>query len=577
MSTDTPPASRGYGWPAALITLGVIWLIYLTAANSSTLWDRDEPRYATATLEMLESGNYLYPTFNGELRPHQPAMVYWLMSTSVRVLGPTELAVRLPSTIGVLLAGLMTYALGRQLFNARAAWWALVVFATCPMVLYNGSAATTDATLLVGILASQFIFVRGWLTGLRWWHFPAMGLAIGFAQMVKGPVGLVIPLLTCATALIAAKGRSKHQKKAWLLLLVAVAISVGIFLAWGLPANAATGGEYAKVGGIERMGKRLFTAMEGHGAEGLLYLAYSPFYLGVIIGTSLPWILFLPGAVRCLIGRRLTLVDAPKTGEHDSSFWPLTGGGLRVLLLSMTLPTLIFMTIIVSKLPHYVLPMFPWLALMVGAVLEMSRLGRTAPEDRVWLRRGLFFCGPVLAVVAAATLVGPWLVGGLEPLRLGGAVVGGVAIVVMVIAFPLHWRGRTDASARVVLPGMIALIAALVLVLLPAMERVTKVGQNLGKALAPHVDPKVSVGRYGWYEPSLHFYLGGHRIKKLNKLQYVHAWMQKDGPRILVITEEGLAEFEDAYGKLDMQIIAEGSGIDHVKGRPLHLIALRKP
>ncbi len=77
-----------------VITLAILGN-YLLLGSRTTLWDRDEPRFARAAVEMLESGDYLAITFNGENWSDKPVLTYWLMALAIRVLGPTELACRL--------------------------------------------------------------------------------------------------------------------------------------------------------------------------------------------------------------------------------------------------------------------------------------------------------------------------------------------------------------------------------------------------------------------------------------------------------------------------------------------------
>ncbi len=78
-------------WLAVVGICLVITCMYWFVDSRSTLWDRDEPRLSRATAEMIESGNYLYPTFKGQLRPDKPILIYWLMFLGMRVLGPTRL------------------------------------------------------------------------------------------------------------------------------------------------------------------------------------------------------------------------------------------------------------------------------------------------------------------------------------------------------------------------------------------------------------------------------------------------------------------------------------------------------
>ncbi|HSU81263.1 MAG TPA: glycosyltransferase family 39 protein, partial [Thermoanaerobaculia bacterium] len=87
---DSPLQVAKTGWPRALAAAAAILVAFLALTPWTTLWDRDEPRFAQATVEMLASGNYLYPPFNGHLRTDKPILIYWLMALSVRLLGATE-------------------------------------------------------------------------------------------------------------------------------------------------------------------------------------------------------------------------------------------------------------------------------------------------------------------------------------------------------------------------------------------------------------------------------------------------------------------------------------------------------
>ena len=103
-------------WLKAILICAGFAALYLLIAGSSTLWDRDEPRYARATAEMVESGNYLVPTFNGEVWFDKPILLYWLMSVPVRLLGPSEIACRFAGVIGTAITLLLTFFIGIKLF-----------------------------------------------------------------------------------------------------------------------------------------------------------------------------------------------------------------------------------------------------------------------------------------------------------------------------------------------------------------------------------------------------------------------------------------------------------------------------
>src|SRR5262245_24564936 len=98
--------TRAGGAAPALAAAIACSLLALT--RTTTLWDRDEPRFAQAAVEMLASHDYLVPTFNGEIRAQKPPFAYWLMTVSLRAFGRTELAVRFWSPIALAIAALAT-------------------------------------------------------------------------------------------------------------------------------------------------------------------------------------------------------------------------------------------------------------------------------------------------------------------------------------------------------------------------------------------------------------------------------------------------------------------------------------
>jgi 4-amino-4-deoxy-L-arabinose transferase-like glycosyltransferase len=101
---------------APLLAALLIFCLYLLIASRSTLWDRDEPRYTSVTVEMVRSGNYLVPTLEGKAWPDKPVLLYWLMSIPVRLFGPSELACRFWAAVGSAITCILTYAIGKRLF-----------------------------------------------------------------------------------------------------------------------------------------------------------------------------------------------------------------------------------------------------------------------------------------------------------------------------------------------------------------------------------------------------------------------------------------------------------------------------
>src|SRR5271163_1209014 len=117
-------------WCAYLLLLALGGLLFLANLGGPSLWDVDEGRNATAALEMLESGNWIIPTFNGEFRCHKPALLYWLQMTAYTLCGVHEFAARLPSALAALLTLLLLYELGQRLFDPATALLGGVVLAS---------------------------------------------------------------------------------------------------------------------------------------------------------------------------------------------------------------------------------------------------------------------------------------------------------------------------------------------------------------------------------------------------------------------------------------------------------------
>ena len=184
------------GW-----SLLVFWTLF-AGIGQSRLWDRDEPRNARCTAEMMEAGDWIVPTFNGQLRTHKPILLYWMQRTAYELFGSNAFSARLPSVIMALAAILAVMWLARLLFPDADARWVGAALATSLMFVVAARAATPDAALIAwsawgvaGLVASQRFLLR---TNPQAPRIDRKRLAIGYVAMglgmlAKGPVGLVLP------------------------------------------------------------------------------------------------------------------------------------------------------------------------------------------------------------------------------------------------------------------------------------------------------------------------------------------------------------------------------------------------
>ncbi len=532
------------------ITLTIIG-IYMFMNTCSTLWDRDEPQYAQVVMEMVESGDYLVPTIDSQTWLGKPPLLYWLMSVAFRIFGPTEFSCRFFSAIGTGLTCLLTYIIGRRLLGKDAGLWTMPILASTILVLVIGTAGITDALMLPFIVAVMAILVDSAKTGMRIIHIVLMGSALGFGILTKGPIGLM-PIPAIATMLwFDRKNRSNTRQYIWRISL-SVAIGAVFFIAWAIPVNIATKGEFFRVFVGRDIINRAITPMESHGGNFLLHL---PYYLYIIMGGFFPWTLYLPGAFSALLGGRIG-------GKYG-----------KVLLLSWIVPCFILMTIAATKLPHYVLFIWPALSLAVAGTITAAKNNQLTARDKTWLQRGVWIFAPFALIMSLGLIIGPFFVQ-VPGLRWSGVASGLVLLAMAIVAVYYHRAGRLSASASVMIVGMIIFHIPLLLGVLPAIELV-KVSPHIARDLNSLIKKDVPVVTYKYDEPSLSFYLG-RLTQRLETSQDVFEWVKQPQDGVLVVPEKYLNRLQQEYENLPLKIIASKEGFNYSKGKKLNLLVLAR-
>ncbi len=333
-----------------LIVLGVLTLgLHATGAGTLPLIDRDEPRFAEASREMRERGDWIVPHFNNEPRLAKPPLIYWCQALSYRVFGETDLAARFPSALAAALTALLVFGFGSRLYDEKTGLWAAVVFSTSLHVLALGKAATADMVMIFFFTAAAW---SGWelagngeprknaLSSPWWWVF-YVSLALGF--LTKGPVAW-LPL---ACLFVFSKFSKKNGLRQAMRFQWGIPLTLFLVGLWAVPALLQTQGEYFTVGLEKNVLQRSLGAMEGHGAkDALTYLLMLPYYFLTVFPSFWPWALFLPA-----------LFSHFKKQENR--------GPREIYLLSFILPLFFVFTFVATKLPHYTLPAFPLLALLM--------------------------------------------------------------------------------------------------------------------------------------------------------------------------------------------------------------------
>jgi 4-amino-4-deoxy-L-arabinose transferase-like glycosyltransferase len=307
--------------------------------------DRDEARYAQATAQMLETGNFVDIRFQDDPRNKKPVGIYWMQALSVGLLSHADArqiwAYRIPSVIGAILAGLGCFWAGTRLMSREAAFAAAAMLAVSAMMATEGGIAKTDA-MVVGLTTMamaalvQLRYGAGWRTAMLFW------VMMGLGVLVKGPVAPMIAGLTIA-GLAVWERRIDWLKP--LLFWPGPVLAALIVLPWFVAIQISTDGAFLRDAFNGDLAPKLVSGAESHGA-------WPGYHLLLLSLTSLPIIYFLVPGFRKL---------ANDVRDADSE-----AGLAARFLLAWIIPAWLAFEFLPTKLPHYVLPIYPALALVAG-------------------------------------------------------------------------------------------------------------------------------------------------------------------------------------------------------------------
>ena len=547
--------SRASAWIAALaerrpraLLAALCLLLFLPGFFSIPATDRDESRFAQATRQMLDSGDYVRLRVGEEDRNKKPVGIHWAQVASVHVLEAVGLgtrrdiwAYRIPSLLGALLAVLATHYFGRGLVGRRPALLAAAMLAGCMVLMVEAHIAKTDAALLASITAAMGLLGAAYLnpTGFTAKRAAAFWVILGIGVLLKGPIAPMVAGLAGITLLVADRGRAPWF--APLRPLWGVPLLLAIVLPWMVAIGIATEGRFFSQAIGDDMLAKVGSGDEKHwGPPG--------YYLATFLVAAFP-------------AGVLALLAAPAA-------WAERALPRTRFLLAWIVPTWLVFEAVATKLPHYTLPTFPAIMLLAAA-WAMDPLRRAPPRWLAILAR-LAVAGVALGLAAVA-IAAPWIVTGQEP---AGAL---LALPCAALLIWLVWREmRRAAWARAAALGVAAAIplyAAVMQFTFPRLEALW-VGPRLQAALAaaaPNLPPSL-FGITGHAEPSTLFALGGE-VRFLRRGEDAARFLQLGPGRVAAVGERAIDDFrrEAATLSLSPREIGAVEGFNYTRGRSVTL------
>ena len=469
-----------------LVLLAAAVVPFFVKLADSSIWDANEAYYVETPREMIESGDYLNPSFNYEPRFNKPVLSYWIVAGLYRVFGVSIAVERLG------IAALAMIMIVAAWFLARAASshpWAPPLAALGLAVgprffmfsrrIFVDMAVTTmmTLTLLFFALAERYPSRRRLFLTL-------MYVSVGLGVLTKGPVAAAIPFLVFVTYLAVHRelGRLREMMiptGAMIALLIAAPWYVALYLQHG----------WTYITGFfigENVGR--FTETIGVQQRGPF------FYLKVLPGDMLPWSLCLPAIVYAWLRDRRARQD---------------GSSLRVrtLLLLWIAVTIVFFSLSQTKQDLYVFPIVAAVAALGGD--WVARSVRLQPDQRnAWFTATFAVIGIVMAALGGVVI---YLFSGDTPVYLvSGAresalimIAGGVLVAV------LPWLRQTFAAVAAVLGVLIAFNWMLALWSLPSFEQFKPV-VPLSRVIAQNAGPQDVIAHSEVALPSMVYYLRRH-------------------------------------------------------------------
>jgi 4-amino-4-deoxy-L-arabinose transferase-like glycosyltransferase len=472
----------------------------------------DEPRYAAIAREMLATGDYITPRLYGMPWFEKPVLMYWLAAAGYKIFGVNEAGARFPSALGAVVCVGLLYWCGRRLWDRSVGFVAALILVTSVGCFAFARAASMDMLLTTSLTMALVFFLaatneegprrRLWFYGF----YAALGLGI----LAKGPIAMLLPLLSLGICHVLRRSRDEwktwHPKGLWITAAVAAP--------WFIACAIVNGWPFLDVFFISHNIERFTTPVFGHDRPFF-------FFLPVLLLLTFPWTFLLISALRRSFGKN----------ESVMLWWAVV--------------PFVFFSLSRSKLPGYILPMVPPIALLLAKEIfqPRSRVYRVA----VFVEAGMMaFIGVAFGFFGNTLNVDPHVSGTLIM-----AIAFTMASMLIVIAL---WLSPIFLAGFNIL-AMGALVITATTMVFPRFNA-TDTMSPWTAALAPLVSADQDVVMYKparWAEYGLQYYRSNHIQAVFSVEELVAAAGAQ--PKVLCIAEDASLDELSQVAEIDLEVV----------------------
>jgi 4-amino-4-deoxy-L-arabinose transferase-like glycosyltransferase len=496
-------------------------LIFFLNLNGWDLWNPDEPRYAQVAQEMRATGDWTLPHLNSEIYAEKPPLFFWLIAFfSFFTGGVNEISARLPSALAALGCIMLTFFIGKRLFDQKAGFFAALVLLTSSQFFWLGRRSNIDMTLSLFVILSLTFFYLGLQGEKKSRLFSLIPYVfMGLGVLAKGPVGFLLPFLTIVFYLLITKNRHlfKRLEITWGLVIFGLIIA-----AWLVPA-CIKGGEAYTHQILFKQNIQRFANAWNHQQPFYYYLFTFP--SGFTI-----WTFLLPGAL-------LWGFSQVQKAQRPKFYFPVC----------WFLTIFIFFSLSTSKRELYLLPLFPAAAIVVGAFV--SHFISTAEQDCIPFKSlilPLYIIGALFIICGIGFCIFPFI-----KTPVSGMFRFFPHFFFLVLAFVMGgYELITNARKKNILVSFLFIIIIMVVNCLAAIEVIfpkinsLKSFKPMCQSIMRHLPKEKKLVAFRTKVAPFNFYTGLSSIKELTKIDELKLSFNDPSIALILLEEEDFQQLQ---------------------------------